>query len=133
MKLLSVLALFIALTTLGIQGNAQTVSNSECLQVRTGSFVDGTLSYVTIERDSLYQTETDTRTGKWARYKVDWIDSCTYTLTLDKTNDRKTRKADKKIGVLRISITYVDEDGYRYIATAPGLSEPFRGSIKRKK
>jgi uncharacterized protein (DUF2236 family) len=42
------------------------------------------------------------------------------------------KKSGRKIKVLRIQITSVDEEGYKYIATAPELQAPIRGSMKRK-
>lgn len=112
---------------------AQTVTNAECASVHTGEFVDGSLSYIAITRDSMYQVETDTRTGEKSTFKVKWIDSCTYTLTFVKSDSKRMKKSSKKIGVLRITITYVDEDGYRYIAESDGMEVPIRGSVKRKK
>ena len=127
------LCLIAFLLVLSENGLGQSVSNAECTSVRTGEFVDGTLSYVTITRDSVSQVETDTRTGKKSYFKVEWTDSCTYTLTFVKSDEKKMKKSAKKIGVLTIEITYVDEDGYRYYCTAPGLETPIRGSVKRKK
>lgn len=133
MKHITFSLLLLVVTSLFSSIHAQTVTDEECNKFHTGEFVDGTLSYITITRDSLYQVETDTRTGKKSTYEIKWIDACTYELIFVKSEDKKMRKGAKKIGTLRISITYADEDGYRYIATAPGLLQPMRGSIKVKK
>jgi len=114
---------------------AQTVTDEECMKFHNGTFVDGSLSYVTIVRDSStqIQTETNTLNGKTSTYSIKWLNACTYELDLIKTNDKQERKASKAMGILRVQITSFDEDGYSYIATAPGMEGPFRGTVKWKK
>ena len=129
LKLLTALLLLV----LSVPALDAQVSNAECAKFHTGEFVDGSLPYITIKRDSVYQVETDTRTGKTSTFSIRWTDSCTYELTFVKSDDKAIRKSSKKIGVLRVTITYTDEEGYRYIATSDKLEVPIRGSVKWNK
>jgi hypothetical protein len=115
--------------------SAQTITDEECMKFHHGTFVDGSLSYIEIVRDSIKntQTETDTRTGKYSTYKITWLNACTYELDLIKSTDKQQRKASKAMGTLRVQITSFDDDGYSYIATALTLPGPLRGTVKWKK
>jgi hypothetical protein len=111
------------------------ITNEECMKYHHGNFVDGSLSYIHIVRDSVTNTqvETDTRTGKKSTFSIVWLNACTYELTMISSDDKKERKASKAVGTLRVVITAYDDDGYSYIATASGIPGPIRGSVKWKK
>jgi hypothetical protein len=132
MKHIAALLLFLLTAGISQEINAQIATAAECSQYKTGTFYLTTMPWIVVTRDSTTQVEMDTQTGKSATYSVTWIDSCTYELRFVKSTDKKMKKSGRKIKVLRIQITSVDEEGYKYIATAPELQAPIRGSMKRK-
>jgi hypothetical protein len=115
------------------KSNAQTITNEECMKFHTGTFVDGSMSEITIVRDSAFQVETNTKTNKSSTYSITWINSCTYVLKFVKSEDKADRKAAKAMGDLTVRIVSYDADGYSYIATAPNMQGAIRGSVKWKK
>lgn len=132
MKSITLIFAFILATCVTENVQAQIATASECAQYKTGEYYAPTMPWIVITRDSTTQVELDTKTGKSATYSVTWVDSCTYELRFVKSTDKAMRKSGRKIKVLRIQITSVDEEGYKYIATAPEINEPIRGSMKRK-
>ena len=111
---------------------AQTITNDECMKFHTGTFVDGSMSQITIVRDSAFQVETNTNTGKSSTYAITWTSPCTYVLKFVSSEDKADKKAAKRMGDLTVTITSYDDDGYKYIATAPNMQGAIRGSIKWK-
>jgi hypothetical protein len=131
MKKLSFLLLLIFSVTTSLL--AQDPTAADCKQFRTGTFYLPNMPDIVITRDAEFQTETNTKTGKYIKMRITWIDDCTYQLKTLKTNDRQTRKIDKKIGVLTVVITSVDENTYHFSASSPAMAEPIKGTIIKKK
>lgn len=105
--------------------------SAQCKKFRTGTFYDVKMPEVKIERDSVYQIETNGE--KTSYYKVTWIDACTYELSFIKSTDPQMRKSAALMGDLHITITEVFEDGYRYTATAKGLPIPVSSVMRVKR
>jgi hypothetical protein len=113
--------------------SAQDITPAECQQFRTGTFYNPSAPHLTITRDSLYQVETDTRTGDISKFKVTWVDDCTYKLEFIESTDREVRKAAKVMGILTVTITSVEEDSYKFRASSEAANDvPMRGTMKRK-
>lgn len=112
--------------------HAQAPAAGECAKFHTGTFYAKGMPQVIIERDSLYQVERDPKTGLYVKMSVTWTSDCTYQLRLVKTNDRSHKKTWKKVKVLTITITQVDEDSYHFSAMSPAFTEPVTGVIVRK-
>jgi hypothetical protein len=114
---------------------AQEPTAAECKQFRTGTFYVKGMPNIVVTRDEHFQIETDTKTGKYIKMSIVWIDDCTYQLKTVKTNHgRKQKKIDKQIGTLTVVITSVDVDAgsYQFSASSPAMSEPVRGTIVKK-
>src|ERR1041385_5034611 len=95
---------------------AQAPSSSDCKEFHTGTFYVKDMPNVVIVRDAQFQTETTPATGKYMKMSITWLDDCTYQLRMVKTNDRQLKKDYKKIGVLTVKITSVDENSYHFAA-----------------
>jgi hypothetical protein len=132
-KLFPLVLLFLGFATSPLFAQEPTVA--ECKQFRTGTFYVKGMPNVVVTRDENFQIETDTKTGKYIKMSIVWIDDCTYQLKTVKTNHgRKQKKLDKKIGTLTIVITSVEADGksYQFSASSAAMSEPVRGTIEKK-
>ena len=105
---------------------------SECKQFRTGTFYVKNMPEIVITRDAQFQTETNPATGKYVKMSITWLDDCTYELRLVKTNDRKQKKDYKKMGVLIVKITSVDENSYHFAASSPAMPQAVTGVIVKK-
>ena len=112
--------------------SAQSATADECNQFRTGTFTYKAMPDIIIERDSLYQTERNPADGSYVKMSIKWTSPCTYELRLVDTNKRKDKKFWKKIKVLTVTITYVDDDGYRFSCTSPAIETPIVGTVLRK-
>jgi hypothetical protein len=88
---------------------------------------------IIIERDSLFQTETDPSTGSVVKMSIKWTSPCTYELRLMHANKHKDRKCWRRIKVLVVTITYAEEDRYRFSCVSPAIPEPITGTIILKK
>ncbi|HTF04302.1 MAG TPA: hypothetical protein VK826_09755 [Bacteroidia bacterium] len=131
-KYILVFALLFALPALNTV-SAQTATGEECKPFRTGTFYNPSAPHLTITRDSLYQVETDTRTGDVSKFKVTWVDDCTYKLEFIESTDREVRKAAKVMGILTVTITSVEEGSYKFRATSEAANDvPMRGTMLRK-
>jgi hypothetical protein len=108
---------------------------NDCQKFHAGKFKLNEMPGIVIERDSLYQIERDPKTGHYAKYKITWIDECTYVLKLIKTNDKTQRKGNRRIGDLQVKIIAVDGDVYTYSATSLKRKElpPIKGKMTKIK
>ena len=113
--------------------SAQVPTASECKNFHTGTFYVKSMPNIIITRDSLYQIETDPATGRYVKMSITWTSDCTYELRLVKTTEKHDKKAWKKMKVLMVTITEVDEDSYRFSAVSPAMAEPVRGTVVKKK
>jgi hypothetical protein len=111
---------------------SQAPSSSDCKQFRTGTFYLKGMPNVIITRDETTQTETDPSTGRYIKMSVTWTSDCTYELRLIKTNWKSDRKDWKKMKVLVVVITDVEEDRYQFSASSPAMAQPVRGTIVKK-
>lgn len=111
---------------------AQEPTAADCKQFRTGTFYVKNMPNIIITRDAQFQTETDPATGQYVKMSITWTSDCTYELRLVKTTKKGDKKAWKKMKVLTVVITSVDENSYRFSASSPALAEPVRGTIVKK-
>ncbi|MGL4597480.1 MAG: hypothetical protein ACRCYO_08135 [Bacteroidia bacterium] len=125
------------LLAVGLVLFAQTAfaQNSDCQKFHAGKFKLNDMPGIVVERDSLYQIERDPKTGHYAKYKITWIDDCTYVLKLIKTNDKTQRKGNRQIGDLQVKIIAVEGDVYTYSATSLKRKElpPIKGKMTKIK
>jgi hypothetical protein len=111
---------------------AQAPASSDCKQFHTGTYYVKNMPNIVITRDAQFQTETNPETGKSVKMSITWLDDCTYQLRFVKSNDRQQKKDYKKIGVLTVRITSVDENSYHFAATSLAMPQAVTGVIVKK-
>lgn len=132
MKKTALLLLLFLLVFTGKNLFAQAPGASECGKFHTGTYYYKDIPGVIVERDSLTQTERDPATGRYVTMSIKWTGECSYELRLIKTNDKHDRKFWKKVKVLVVNITYVEENTYRFTVTSAGLPDAIRGTMTKK-
>lgn len=93
--------------------------------------ISGKRSGVRIVRRGGFQKEKDHDAGTTVKYKVTWVDPCTFQLT-----DRRTRHGSPAHpwadgDTITVHITEVREDGYDYERTSSFGPEQAIGTMKR--
>ncbi|NEQ49940.1 MAG: hypothetical protein F6K11_07385 [Leptolyngbya sp. SIO3F4] len=97
-----------------------------CSDFHDGEFTFSASSNVRILREGDRQTEYSLEDDFVDKYRILWIDSCTYQAVLEETNrpeDLDFRSND----TLTVTIIETAEKGYRYTASKPGKT--FEGTL----
>jgi hypothetical protein len=127
-KVLSILLLFLG------TGPALTRSGLDCKQFKTGKFTlterDKAGKYI-VERDHSFQTETDVVKGVTIKFKVTWINDCTYQLNTIEGQDEAMNSYRGKTLTVRILETYTD--GYKFEVRMEGSDYRLVEVLKRMK
>ncbi len=127
-KALSILLLFLG------TGLASTRDELNCKQFKTGKFTltekEKAGTYI-VERDHSFQTETDVAKGVTIRFKVTWINDCTYQLNIVEGQDETMNSYRGKTLTIRILETY--PDGYKFEVRMEGSDYRLVEVLKRMK
>ncbi len=111
-----------------------TGSELNCQQFKTGKFTlterEKAGTYI-VERDLSFQTETDVARGVTIRFKVTWINDCTYQLNLVEGQDETMNSYRGKTLTIRILETY--PDGYKFEVRMEGSDYRLVEVLKRMK
>lgn len=91
--------------------------SQDCEKYKTGEFIirDEATGVSRIVRDKKFQTEYNG--GNYAKYKVHWIDGCSYRLSFVKSNDPAIKEAEKN-GFPELIIEIIETGDDYYIARA---------------
>ena len=124
----SILLLFL------ITSLAWTRDELNCNQFKTGKFTltekEKAGTYI-VERDHSFQTETDVSRGVTIKFKVTWINDCTYHLNIVEGQDETMNSYRGKTLIVRILETY--PDGYKFEVRMEGSDYRLVEVLKRMK
>jgi len=115
--------------------DGQSVESLDCSKFRVGTFhmMTDYSGLSIIKRNNNFQIETNQKLGTKVKLKVQWIDNCTYKLTLVKGK----KKGDKeyKFAKMPLIVTIVSTDGnsYTQISKFEGYDEEYKNVIKKIK
>lgn len=103
-------------------------SQDSCRQFATGIFTVQGENYIKIKRTCKYQYENNTSNNIRSKYRIEWLDDCTYKLTMIRT----TNKIKELIGVSMIhKIIKSDDNSYTYFTQYSYMSRDRCGTIGR--
>lgn len=115
-------------------GLAPTRSGLDCKQFKTGKFTlterEKAGTYI-VERDHAFQIETDVVKGVIIKFKVTWINDCTYQLNIIEGQDESMTSYRGKTLTVRILETYTD--GYKFEVRMEGSDYRLVEVLKRMK
>ena len=93
----------------------------DCSKFREGKFriADTRAGIVTIaERKGMYQTESSEALKAVVRFKINWQDACSYTLTLDKVIRNENKISFPSNLQIKVKITQTTAAGYTQETTS---------------
>ncbi|RYY69567.1 MAG: hypothetical protein EOO13_09155 [Chitinophagaceae bacterium] len=110
MKRITILATLILLSLAA----AAQADNAACLSFHTGTFAyrNDSLGIIQITRTKNRQEELNEKTRVLTKFKITWVDACTYTLKQIWSNSKKQRKQNNSLNT--IIITAATKDSYQF-------------------
>ena len=114
-----------------MMSSAQHAPSNPCHEFFKGKFIVEGKNHIKIRRTSHYQYETDTGKKIRSKYKIKWMDDCTYTITLVRTTARDLITRDK-IGAVQPHIMgAINGKRYTYTTKYSFMSSDNCGTLRR--
>ena len=93
--------------------------------------ISGKRSGVRITRRGSFQKEKDHDAGTTVKYKVNWVDGCTFQLTDRKTRSGTPTHSWNSSDTITVRITAVRQEGYDYMRVNNFSPEEYVGTMER--
>jgi hypothetical protein len=106
----------------------------DCQKFKIGTFhyINDSSELVVVQRSKRYQVERNQKTGQVDKFKVKWVNDCTYEIHQFWSNSKRSRK---NRGIITVKIINVQYDRYVYTCACKTVenAESFKGTMIRIK
>ena len=102
-----------------------------CKQFRTGEFTVEGKTCIKIKRTRKFQYEKNTQEKIKSTFRIEWLNECSYTLTLIRTTDKNPITRDQIGACMPHTIIRTSNKGYTYTTQYSFMSRDQCGAMRR--